>query len=763
MWNFRFPKLSLARRKWLIARSRIFDRKWYQLEYPASRREDPIIHYLARGAEEGCRPHLLFDPEWYKAARGARRRDPNLLIDYILEGARQGVDPSPYFSAAYYSKAAGSLRGLTPLGHFVSFGLPRGLVPTPVFDREWYLANNPDVRGAGFDPFLHFVASGARDCRSPGPLFDPAWYRMEIGSEWHDGTEPLRHYLAKGAREGRNPSCFFDTDYYARTHAKEGVTRETALASYATQGRLAWHSTHPILPPPASPSAFFEELPWERAPAAPSGIESPFRIAIIDTGRARTGPAAGLWDALTTLAELKSLDVHCVTCAPVAPLPGVSILDLSRADLGINSPETALDRILRALKFRDPRGVVCEASCNLLPLAQSCKEIGLAHHYFDGTETLSATAWAELLRGLAGYRPFCPPPVSVIVPNYNHARYLDERLASIAAQRLKPLEVIFLDDDSNDGSLAIARAWQAQSPAPFSIIANERNSGSPFQQWAKGIERAKGDLIWIAESDDSASPRFLEQVGGAFRDPEVVLAYCDSEVTGPQGEILAFSYRFYTDSLSKTKWLAGYAGPGQNEIKDALAIKNTIPNVSAVLFRRSVLKEAALEAGSFRYCGDWAIYAACLQRGKIAYCPRALNKHRRIRGNLTEEGEGNIRALREAIEIKRRIFASAICGPQTFWKSLAQTIFEYEVRFRRGRTGLPAFTENAEIADGVEGLRCSLEAQGSVFPSRAEGVELFLSGLASSCPSLAPSGRAGIISSILHELGHFAKREGRKV
>ncbi|HET6378607.1 MAG TPA: glycosyltransferase [Methylocella sp.] len=763
MWNFPFQKLSLARRKWLISRSRIFDRKWYQLEYPASSREDPIIHYLARGAEEGCRPHLLFDPEWYMAARGPRQRDPNPLIDYILEGAQQGIDPSPYFSAAYYSKAAGNLGGLTPLGHFVSFGLPRGLVPTPLFDREWYLANNPDVRSAGYDPFLHFVASGDRDCRSPGLLFDSAWYRMEIADEWHTGIEPMRHYMAKGAREGRSPSCFFDADYYARSHTKEGMTRETALASYATHGRLAWHSTHPILPPPASPSAFFEELPWERAPASPTGIESPFRIVIVDTGGASTGPSAGLRDALTTLAELKSLDVHWVTCAPVAPLPGVSILDLSRADLGINSPEIALDRILRALKFRDPRGVVCEASCTLLPLARRCKEISLAYHYFNGTETLSATAWAELLRGLAGYWPFPPPPVSVIVPNYNHARYLDERLASIANQRLKPLEVIFLDDGSTDGSLAIARAWQARSPVPFSIIANETNSGLPFQQWAKGIERAKGDLIWIAESDDSASPRFLEQVICAFRDPEVAIAYCDSDITGPQGEILASSYRFYTNSLSETKWLAGYVEPGQNEIIDALAIKNTIPNVSAVLFRRSVLNEAVVEAGSFRYCGDWAIYAACLQRGKIAYCPRALNKHRRISGNLTEEGEGEIRAVREALEIKRRIFSSTICGPRTFWKSLAQTIFEYEIRFRRGRTDLPALTENAEIADGVKDLRCLLEVQGRVFPSEADGIELFLCKLASSCPSLPSPGRKRIINKILHELRQFVKHEDRKI
>jgi hypothetical protein len=154
---------------WLIARSRTFDRKWYRAEYPESGVAglDPIMHYLLSGADRGYRPHLLFDPAWYKNARRPRQRDQNPLIDYIKYGARESIEPSPYFATAFYRKAAGGTGDLTPLGHFVAYGRARGLAPTPLFDRAWYLENNPDVRRAGFDPFLHFVRREIRKAARP--------------------------------------------------------------------------------------------------------------------------------------------------------------------------------------------------------------------------------------------------------------------------------------------------------------------------------------------------------------------------------------------------------------------------------------------------------------------------------------------------------------------------------------------------------------------------------------------------------------------
>lgn len=77
------------------------------------------------------------------------------------------------------------------------------------------------------------------------------------------------------------------------------------------------------------------------------------------------------------------------------------------------------------------------------------------------------------------------PYVSVIIPNYNHAEYLDRRLRSVYNQTYDCFEVILLDDCSVDGSLRIIKQYQ-NSPHLRTIIVNERNTGSPFLQWEKG-------------------------------------------------------------------------------------------------------------------------------------------------------------------------------------------------------------------------------------------------------------------------------------
>src|SRR5215467_13719414 len=98
------------------------------------------------------------------------------------------------------------------------------------------------------------------------------------------------------------------------------------------------------------------------------------------------------------------------------------------------------------------------------------------------------------------------PTVSVIVPNYNHARYLRRRVDSILAQTYQDFELILLDDCSTDESRSIISEY-AKDPR-IRIELNEVNSGSTFKQWNKGARMARGSYIWIAESDDRADSCF---------------------------------------------------------------------------------------------------------------------------------------------------------------------------------------------------------------------------------------------------------------
>ena len=78
------------------------------------------------------------------------------------------------------------------------------------------------------------------------------------------------------------------------------------------------------------------------------------------------------------------------------------------------------------------------------------------------------------------------PLVSVIVPNYNYARYLDARIDSILRQTWTDFELILLDDASTDTSREILEKYR-NHPRVSRIEFNTQNTGSPFQQWMKGI------------------------------------------------------------------------------------------------------------------------------------------------------------------------------------------------------------------------------------------------------------------------------------
>ena len=81
------------------------------------------------------------------------------------------------------------------------------------------------------------------------------------------------------------------------------------------------------------------------------------------------------------------------------------------------------------------------------------------------------------------------PLVSIVVPNYNHGKYLKERLNSIFNQTYSNYEVILLDDFSTDSSKKILSEY-SENPKVSQCVLNETNSGNIFIQWNKGIALA---------------------------------------------------------------------------------------------------------------------------------------------------------------------------------------------------------------------------------------------------------------------------------
>ncbi|MGI0001364.1 MAG: glycosyltransferase, partial [Nitrososphaeraceae archaeon] len=199
--------------------------------------------------------------------------------------------------------------------------------------------------------------------------------------------------------------------------------------------------------------------------------------------------------------------------------------------------------------------------------------------------------------------------VSVVVPNFNYARYLPERLSSIINQRHPIFEIIFLDDCSTDDSIGIAMNIFKEQAIDYKIIINKENSGSVFSQWKKGVDIASGTHIWIAEADDSCSNIFLSEVMKSFQSHGVVLSYCESKQIDEEGRILADNYLAYVADIGANRWSYSFVKNGYEEVTEALSIKNTIPNVSGVVFEKSRLKFVLDEQidliRTYRVAGDW--------------------------------------------------------------------------------------------------------------------------------------------------------------
>lgn len=232
--------------------------------------------------------------------------------------------------------------------------------------------------------------------------------------------------------------------------------------------------------------------------------------------------------------------------------------------------------------------------------------------------------------------------VSVIIPNYNHARFLEKRLSSVFQQRNYINKIIILDDVSSDNSIAIINKYKSEG---VEVVINETNSGNVFKQWEKGLSFVdQNALVWIAESDDVAHEDFLKVILQVFKDPEIVIAYTRSVDIDENGETIGLSYR----NLDWAK--KSFIKKGGEEITDHLYKQCTIPNVSAVVFRKSFVQESFFEH-NFKLCGDWYFYLRLLEKGKIAYLSKPLNFHRFHQGTMRNKSLKSLNVLNERLLI----------------------------------------------------------------------------------------------------------------
>lgn len=264
------------------------------------------------------------------------------------------------------------------------------------------------------------------------------------------------------------------------------------------------------------------------------------------------------------------------------------------------------------------------------------------------------------------------PLISVIIPNYNHAQFLNQRIDSVLHQTYKNYEIIILDDKSTDNSYDIIKQY-ADNKHVTHIVTNEENSGSPFMQWQKGFELAEGDLIWIAESDDACEEILLDTLVKEFqKDPDCVVAFCKSVKIDTYGHI-----------IGEAGMESDLHMNGISFFKKYLYRFCFISNASSAVFKREVLDHIDWRHTLFKGSGDWILWIEISRCGNIAYVDKPLNYFRIHGSNTTTLQLHSGKNELEAIEVYRFIREKEYIG---YYKELRERIAHiYSIKYGKLR------------------------------------------------------------------------------
>ena len=228
--------------------------------------------------------------------------------------------------------------------------------------------------------------------------------------------------------------------------------------------------------------------------------------------------------------------------------------------------------------------------------------------------------------------------VSVVVPNYNYAEFIYQRLYSILSQNYKIYELIILDDCSKDNSIQVINniIKKINKYINVKFIINEKNSGSAFKQWKKGFEIASGDYVWIAEADDFCEKNLINNlVKPCLHNKNIIISYSDTAFIDVDGNITMNSIVPEIDIMKTNHWNHNYINNGLKEVLNYSYLNCTIANVSSCIIKKDNYDEYFKMSGLFHQSGDWLLYNNIMIKGYIAYNSKALNYYRLHGDNIS--------------------------------------------------------------------------------------------------------------------------------
>ena len=206
------------------------------------------------------------------------------------------------------------------------------------------------------------------------------------------------------------------------------------------------------------------------------------------------------------------------------------------------------------------------------------------------------------------------PLVSIVIPAYNNADYLDETMKSVLGQTYTNLEVIVSDHASTDDTWAVMQRYS--SDARVTLLHTEGGGGA-LRNWNRVSQAATGELIKLVCGDDLLYPTIVaQQVAALLATPGAVLAASPRDIVDANGA-----------PVLKNRGLAGLIGVHDGTVAVRKTITqgtNIFGEPGCVMMRRSVLEKVGWWDSRWPYLIDETSYSMVLLEGKFVGVPGSL-------------------------------------------------------------------------------------------------------------------------------------------
>jgi len=286
------------------------------------------------------------------------------------------------------------------------------------------------------------------------------------------------------------------------------------------------------------------------------------------------------------------------------------------------------------------------------------------------------------------------PKVSVVVLTYNHARFIDEALQSVFAQRTDfDFEILITEDCSTDGTREIVKRYAREHPSVITLLLSERNQNDN-DVLTRALRVARGELIALLEGDDFWTSRDKLQRQVCFLDAHPECASCvhNAWIVDETGV-----------RQPETFCPIGWQGPFTT--RDVLRA-NFIPTCSTML-RRTVVD--SLPSWFDRAIAqDWSLHLLCSERGAIGYLDEVMAAYRAHAGGLWSGSDTvgqlrrMVRSLEEVNDFTGRRYAAALAPRIARYEfrlaGLTRAQGDLAAAWRHLRRGMPAAVTSRQVS-----------------------------------------------------------------